>query len=100
MHHKTIAELSAELSAKKISSVELTKYFIERIHLHDNKLNSFITITEDEALRAAQKADELRVQGKAGPLTGIPIAQKDIFCTDGIKTTCGSKMLDNFIAPY
>ena len=100
MHHKTIAELSAELSAKKISSVELTKHFIDRIHHLDNKLNSFITITEEYALQAARQADDLRAQGKTGLLTGIPIAQKDIFCTDGIKTTCGSRMLDNFIAPY
>jgi len=100
MHHKNIAELSAELSAKKISSVELTKHFIDRIHRLDNQLNSFITVTEEYALQAAKQADELRAQGKAGVLTGIPIAQKDIFCTDSIKTTCGSKMLDNFIAPY
>lgn len=100
MHHKNIAELSAELSAKRISSVELTKHFIARIHDLDKQLNSFITVTEEYALQAAKQADELRAQGKAGVLTGIPIAQKDIFCTDGIKTTCGSKMLDNFIAPY
>jgi aspartyl-tRNA(Asn)/glutamyl-tRNA(Gln) amidotransferase subunit A len=100
MHHKNIAELSAELAAKKISSAELTQHFIDRIHHHDNKLNSFITVTEEYALKAAQQADDLRAQGKATALTGIPIAQKDIFCTDGIKTTCGSKMLDNFIAPY
>jgi aspartyl-tRNA(Asn)/glutamyl-tRNA(Gln) amidotransferase subunit A len=100
MHNKNIAELSAELAAKKISSVELTKHYIDRIHQHDNKLNSFITLTEDYALQAAKEADELRAKGKATLLTGIPIAQKDIFCTDGIKTSCGSKMLDNFIAPY
>src|SRR5947207_2510246 len=100
IHHKNIAELSAELSAKKISSVELTKHFIDRIHRLDNKLNSFVTITEEQALKTAKLADESRTQGKAGPLTGIPIAQKDIFCTDGIKTSCGSKILDNFIAPY
>lgn len=100
MHHKTVAELSAELSAKKISSVELTKHFIDRIHGLDNKLNSFITITEEQALLAAKEADAARAKGIITPLTGIPIAQKDIFCTDMIKTSCGSKMLDNFIAPY
>lgn len=100
MHHKNIAELSKELSDKKISSVELTKYFIDRIHHHDNKLNSFITITEEQALLAAKEADDLRAKGKVNPLLGIPIAQKDIFCTDGIKTSCGSRMLDNFFAPY
>lgn len=100
MHHKTIAELSQELSNKKISSVELTQHYVERIKKFDEKLNSFITLTEEHALSAAKEADALRAQGKAGPLTGIPIAQKDIFCTDGIKTSCGSKMLDDFIAPY
>lgn len=100
MHHKTIAELSNDLSNKKISSVELTKHFLERIKTHDSKLNSFITITDEHALKAAEAADQLRAQGKAGRLTGIPIAQKDIFCTDGIKTSCGSLMLDSFKSPY
>ncbi len=100
MHYKTIAELSSDLAAKKISSVELTQYFLERIKRFDEKLNCFITVTEQHALEDAKQADELRAQGKAGPLTGIPIAQKDIFCTKGIKTSCGSKMLDNFISPY
>lgn len=100
MHQKTIAELSKDLADKKISSVELTRHYLERIRKYDEQLNSFITVTEDQALKAAKAADELRAQGKAGPLTGIPIAQKDIFCTDGVKTTCGSKMLDNFTAPY
>jgi len=100
MHHKTIAELSGELAAKNISSVELTQHFLERIKRFDPALNSFITVTEEYALNAAQAADNQRQKGQAGTLTGIPIAHKDIFCTDGIKTTCGSKMLDNFIAPY
>lgn len=100
MHHKTIIELSRELDAKNISSVELTKLFLERIQHLDKNLNSFITLTADHALQAAKNADHLRAQGNAGPLTGIPIAHKDIFCTDGIKTSCGSRMLDNFISPY
>lgn len=100
MHHKTIAELSKDLSEKKISSVELTKHFLDRIRSFDEKLNCFITVTENHAIEAAEEADALRAAGKAGVLTGIPIAQKDIFCTDGIKTSCGSKMLDNFISPY
>ena len=98
--HKTIAQLSKELSEKTISSVELTQFFLERIKRFDKNLNSFITVTEEEALLAAKEADEQRAKGKAGPLTGIPMAQKDIFCTKGIKTSCGSKMLDNFISPY
>ena len=100
MENKTIAELSKELSAKKISSVELTKHYLDRINKFDKQLNSFITVTEEFALNAAKKADEIIATGKAGPLTGIPLAQKDIFCTEGIKTSCGSKMLDNFISPY
>ena len=100
MHHKTIAELSKELHAKKMSSVELAKHFLARIKQHDEKLNSFITVTEDHALKAAEEADKKIAAGKATALTGIPIAQKDIFCTDGIKTSCGSHMLDNFISPY
>lgn len=100
MHHKTIAELAHELKSKNLSSVELTQHFLARIEQYDKTLNSFITVTPEYALTAAKKADESRAQGKAGILTGIPIAQKDIFCTDGIKTTCGSKILDNFIAPY
>lgn len=100
MHNKTIAELSRDLAAKKISSVELTQHFLDRIKQFDGQLNSFITVTADEALKDAKRADEWLAAGKAGPLTGIPIAQKDIFCTKGIKTSCGSKMLDNFISPY
>src|SRR3990167_7285025 len=99
MQYKTIAQLAKELNEKKISSVELTQFFLERIERF-NELNSFITVTKNEALHAAKIADEQRAQGKATFLTGIPIAQKDIFCTHGVKTSCGSKMLDNFISPY
>lgn len=100
MHHKTIAELSKDLATKKISSVELTTLFLDRIKKLDGKLNSFITVTEEQALSAAKLADEKIAQNKQATLTGVPIAQKDIFCTDGVKTSCGSRMLDNFIAPY
>jgi aspartyl-tRNA(Asn)/glutamyl-tRNA(Gln) amidotransferase subunit A len=100
MSFKTIANWATELATKKISSVELTSYYIERIKRFDKQLNSFITITEEQALESAKAADNTRAQGKAGPITGIPIAQKDIFCTKGVKTSCGSKMLDNFISPY
>jgi aspartyl-tRNA(Asn)/glutamyl-tRNA(Gln) amidotransferase subunit A len=100
LHHQTIAELSNALATKQVSSVELTQLFLNRIKQWDEKLNSFITVTEDRAIKAAENADAIRAQGKAGVLTGIPIAQKDIFCTDGVKTSCGSKMLDNFTAPY
>ncbi len=100
MHYKTITELARDLAAKKISSVELTEYFLGRIKQFDKNLNSFITVTEEHALQDAKRADAAREKNQAGPLTGIPIAQKDIFCTEGIKTSCGSKMLDNFISPY
>lgn len=100
MHTKTIAELSKLLHEKKISATELTQHFINRIKQIDHTLNSFITVTEDTALKQAAIADQCIAEGKATTLTGIPLAQKDIFCTKDIKTTCGSKMLDSFIAPY
>lgn len=100
MHDKSIAELSKLLHEKKTSSVELTKHFLDRIEKHDKKLNSFITVTSEHALHQAKQADERRAKGENSPLLGIPMAHKDIFCTDNIKTSCGSRMLDNFIAPY
>ena len=100
MHDKTIAELARGLGSRAFSSLELTQAFLGRIRQHDPKLNCFVTVTEDTALAQAKAADERIALGRAGPLTGVPIAQKDIFCTLGIRTSCGSKMLDNFIAPY
>ena len=100
MHSKTIAELAAGLKKGDFSSEELTKNFLQRINQYDSELNSFITVSDDHALAQARAADALIAKGTGSALTGIPLAQKDIFCTNGIKTTCGSKMLDNFIAPY
>ncbi len=100
MYDKTITELSQALQQKNISSVELTQSFIDRIKKYDAKLNAFITLTEEHALEQAKTADKRLAKGQATPLTGIPLAHKDIFCTKGIKTSCGSLMLDNFIAPY
>src|SRR3989344_8287245 len=100
MHKKNIAELVQVLQHRDISSVELTRLVLERCTNINQKLNCFISITPEHALLQAKLADEKIKQGNAGPLTGIPVAQKDIFCTDGVKTSCGSKMLDNFIAPY
>ncbi|MEN8215424.1 MAG: Asp-tRNA(Asn)/Glu-tRNA(Gln) amidotransferase subunit GatA [Pseudomonadota bacterium] len=100
MHNKTLAELSHALLMRECSSVELTRYFLERIERLDAQLNSFITISAETALAQAQAADERLQSGNASPLTGIPLAHKDIFCSEGVKTSCGSKMLDNFIAPY
>ncbi len=100
MHDKTIAELAAGLREKAFSSRELTQHYLERIGHYDPALNSYITVTADAALAAADVADQAIAAGDAGPLTGIPIAHKDIFCTDGVRTSCGSRMLDRFIAPY
>ena len=99
-HTKSITELSAMLQAGEVSSVELTRYFLERIKNCDDKLNSFITVCEEQAMKEAEAADERLKAGDAPALTGVPIAHKDIFCTDGVKTSCASKMLDNFISPY
>ncbi len=99
MHNQTIAELAKGLQAGEFSSQELTKAHLARIKQH-RELNCFITVTEVEAMAQAKMADQLISDGTAGPLTGIPLAHKDIFCTQGIKTSCGSKMLDNFQAPY
>ncbi len=100
MHTKTLAQLSADLAQKKMSSVELTQYYLNRIQQYDEQLNSFITITPELALKSATQADKNIAQGKQTALTGIPMAHKDIFCTDGVKTTCASKMLAQFEAPY
>jgi len=100
MHNKTLAQLSQALHAKEISSVELTQHFLNRISRFDEQLNSFITVTPERALDQARAADQRLQNGTASFLTGIPLAQKDIFCTLGVKTSCGSKMLDNFISPY
>jgi aspartyl-tRNA(Asn)/glutamyl-tRNA(Gln) amidotransferase subunit A len=99
VHNKSIKELAQGLRSGEFSSVELTQAFLSRIKQHE-VLNSFITVTEELALQAAKQADQRIAQGETSALTGIPIAQKDIFCTQGVKTSCGSKMLDNFIAPY
>ena len=99
MFDKTVAELSALLRAKKASSVELTQGFLDRISKYRD-LNAFISLDPGRSLAQAKAADQRLAEGQAGPLTGIPIAQKDIFCADGWLTTCGSKMLSNFVAPY
>ncbi|MEA3273969.1 MAG: Asp-tRNA(Asn)/Glu-tRNA(Gln) amidotransferase subunit GatA [Pseudomonadota bacterium] len=100
MHDKTIAELAAGLRSGDFSSLELTKHHLARIERLDPRLNSFITLAAEKALEAAANADAVLRRGEGGPLTGIPIAHKDIFCTRGIKTSCGSHMLENFVAPY
>ena len=100
MYNDSIKELAAKLQAKQISSVELTDYFLDRINRLDGGLNSVITLNTEGAKKAAVNADKIIAAGDAGILTGIPLLQKDIFCTEGLRTSCGSKMLDNFISPY
>ncbi|MDR5901437.1 MULTISPECIES: Asp-tRNA(Asn)/Glu-tRNA(Gln) amidotransferase subunit GatA [Halomonas] len=100
MHDKTLTELAASLAAGEFTSRELTEHQLGRIERHDGALNSFITVTPDAALEAADHADAARARGEAGPLTGLPVAIKDLFCSDGVLTTAGSKMLANFVAPY
>jgi aspartyl-tRNA(Asn)/glutamyl-tRNA(Gln) amidotransferase subunit A len=98
--NSTVTELSAALAARKVSSVELTRLFLDRIRQFNGRLNAFITVDEDHSLAQALVADQRRARGDAGPLTGIPVAHKDIFCTRGIRTTCGSRMLADFASPY
>jgi aspartyl-tRNA(Asn)/glutamyl-tRNA(Gln) amidotransferase subunit A len=100
LHLQTLTELATGLTNREFTSVDLTEALLNRIAALDDKLNAFVTVTGTEALAAAALADKARAAGSAGPLNGLPIIHKDIFCTRGIKTTCGSKMLDNFISPY
>ena len=100
MFQKNIKELAAGLTAGEYSSEELTRHFLERIEKYDSQLNSVITLTAEAALADALAADQRRKDGQSTPLTGIPYLHKDIFCTQGVRTSCGSRMLDNFEAPY
>ncbi len=100
MHNLSIQEISKQLKNRSLTSVELTQYYLDRIAKFDTKINAFITVTPELAIEMAKQADKILDEGKGSLLTGIPIAHKDIFCIDGVKTTCGSKMLSNFIAPY
>src|SRR6266850_1694043 len=100
LHTLSIGELGRSLSSGEISSVELTRLFLARIERLNPALNALITLTAEQALLAAAAADRRRAAGEKGPLLGIPLIHKDIFCTDGVRTSCGSRMLDNFVAPY
>jgi aspartyl-tRNA(Asn)/glutamyl-tRNA(Gln) amidotransferase subunit A len=100
MINASLKQLSQALAAKQISSVELTQLFLDRINRFNPTLNAFVTVDADKSLAAARVADARIAAGTAGLLTGIPIAQKDIFCAEGWLTTCGSKMLSNFVSPY
>ncbi|WP_350447904.1 Asp-tRNA(Asn)/Glu-tRNA(Gln) amidotransferase subunit GatA [Pseudomonas solani] len=100
MHQLTLAEIARALAAKEFSSEELSGALLARIRALDPQLNSFVTVTADQALEQARAADARRAAGENGALLGAPIAHKDLFCTQGVRTSCGSKMLDNFTAPY
>ncbi|MGM0451055.1 MAG: Asp-tRNA(Asn)/Glu-tRNA(Gln) amidotransferase subunit GatA [Pseudomonadota bacterium] len=100
MHTSTLSELAQALEAGETTSEALTRETLERIRAHDGRYNSFITVAEERALEQARAADQARADGRAGPLTGIPFAHKDIFCTEDLRTTCGSRMLENFAPPY
>jgi len=95
-----MTELAAGLDAGEFSAVELAETLLERIASLDGQLNAFVTVTGDAALAAAERADAARANGTGGILNGLPLVHKDIFCTRGVKTTCGSKMLENFVSPY
>lgn len=100
MINASLPELRRALDARQISSVELASLFLDRIVALNPDLNAFITVDRDGALAAARAADERIAAGTAGALTGIPLAHKDVFCTEGVLTTCGSKMLSDFVSPY
>jgi len=100
MHNLTLAELARKLRAKEFSVTELTKALLARIEAAQPKLNAFITVMAESALAQAARAEGALRDGSAGPLTGLPLAHKDIFCTAGVRTSCGSRMLDNFVSPY
>ena len=96
----SLADLARQLAARSLSSRELTQHFLDRIAALNPTINAFVTVDAGKSLAEAAAADALIAAGQTGPLTGVPIAHKDIFCTDGWLTTCGSKMLSNFVAPY
>ena len=100
MINSSLKQLGEMLQAKKISSVELTQSFLSRIQQHNPSINAYVALDEAKTLTQAKAADARIASGNVTPLTGIPIAQKDIFCAKGWVTTCGSKMLENFVAPY
>ncbi|MEM7255978.1 MAG: Asp-tRNA(Asn)/Glu-tRNA(Gln) amidotransferase subunit GatA, partial [Pseudomonadota bacterium] len=100
MHTHTISQIRQHLASGEYSSREICQHLLERIKRLNESHNAFIEITEDAALAAADAADKQRATGSSAPLLGVPIAHKDIFCTKGVRTSCGSRMLENFVPPY
>ncbi|MES1944874.1 aspartyl/glutamyl-tRNA amidotransferase subunit A [Salinisphaera sp. PC39] len=100
MHERNLRELAAGLADGSYSAVELARHYLDRIERLDPRLNSLVTVCDERALAQAEAADARRRDGDAGPLAGLPLVHKDIFCTEGVRTSCGSRMLDNFVAPY
>ncbi len=100
LHSRGLAALASGLAQREFSSVELTRHLLGRLEAAQPQLNAMVSITGEAALAAAARADGAIASGRAGPLTGVPIVHKDIFCTEGVRTTCGSRMLDNFVSPY
>lgn len=100
LHRLSIREMTEGLKSAQFSSHELTQHYLDRIAKLDDRVKSYVTVTPEQALAQADAADNLLKNGTAGTLAGVPLAHKDIFCTQGIKTSAGSKMLDNFISPY
>ena len=100
IHRQTLTRLAGDLRARRLSSVELVRACLGRIEASQPQLNAFISITAEQALAAAQAADQALARGEGGALAGVPIGHKDLFCTAGVRTTCGSRMLENFISPY
>ena len=100
LHQRSLSELNAGLGKGEFSAVEVTKLLLARIEGVGAALNAFVTVTAEDALAAAARADQAIANGTAGPLSGLPIVHKDLFCTDGVRTTCGSRILENFVSPY
>ncbi|MHB1869676.1 MAG: Asp-tRNA(Asn)/Glu-tRNA(Gln) amidotransferase subunit GatA [Steroidobacteraceae bacterium] len=100
MHRQTLTQLAADLRARKVSSVELVRTFLARIEASQPALNAFVSITAEQALADAEAADQRLAAGGGGALEGVPIGHKDLFCTAGVRTSCGSRMLANFVSPY
>lgn len=100
MHTQSLSQMAAALAKKDISARELTELHLNRISTHNPQLNSFITVTDESALQQADEADRRRAAGESNPLLGIPLAHQDLFCTQGVRSSSGSKMLDNFVSPY